>query len=125
MYPGTCSSPGLVNGVLTTGSDGHALFTGLIADDSTQYRLVELSTLNGKELLSEPIELGTLPLPDGTEGPTREVEIVNSTEFYLPRTGGHGFTPLSILLALCALGAAHILRKRDAQELQLNKEETP
>ena len=123
VYPGTCSSPGLVNGVLITGSDGHALFTGLIADDSTQYRLTELSTLNGKQLLSEPIELGTLPLLDGTEGPTREVEIVNSTEFYLPRTGGHGFTPLSILPALCALGAALILRKKYAQKL--NKEETP
>ncbi|MFR3174991.1 MAG: collagen binding domain-containing protein, partial [Acutalibacteraceae bacterium] len=47
---GGCDSPGLENGVLTTGEDGIAAFTGLQVDNQTVtilYRLTEVSTQDG------------------------------------------------------------------------------
>lgn len=115
VYPGTCSSPGLADGVLSTGSDGYARFTGLIADDSTRYRVTELRTQNGKQLLAEPREIGTLPLPTDAVGPTHAVEITNTSVFRLPLTGGHGFWLIPVTMTACAIGIAAVLlwkRKR-------------
>ena len=113
VYPGTCSSPGLADGVLFTDSTGQAQFTGLLADNSTCYRLIEVRTQGGKQLLSEPIDLGPLPLPTENEGPTREVDLTNAAVFRLPLTGGNGFALFPPLLASSAMGiAAVILQKR-------------
>lgn len=113
VYSGTCSSPGLCEGVLTTGEDGHAVFSGLLADDSTLYRVTEVSAADGHTLLTEPFVLGTLPLPSGETGPTREVNVTDGSSFRLPMTGGNGFAAFSIAMMLPALTAAWVfLRKR-------------
>ena len=113
VYHGTCSSPGLREGVLTTGEDGHAVFSGLLADDSTLYRVTEVSAADGHTLQTEPFVLGTLPLPAGETGPTREVNVTDGSSFRLPMTGGNGFAALSFAMMLPALAAAWVfLRKR-------------
>lgn len=113
VYPGTCSSLGLVDGVLATGSDGYARFTGLIADNSTRYRLIELRTQDGMLLSAEPVDIGTLPLPTDAVGPTRDVEVSNTSVFRLPLTGGRGFWLIPVTTTFCAIGiAAVLLRKR-------------
>ena len=50
-----------VNGEITTGSNGKAEFTGLLADGTIYYRVVEVSAPDGYQLLAEPIYVGTLP----------------------------------------------------------------
>ena len=49
------------NGELTTGNDGKAEFTGLLADGTIYYRVTEVRTPDGYQLLEEPIYVGTLP----------------------------------------------------------------
>lgn len=112
VYPGTCTSSGLSAGVLTTGADGHAVFTGLIADNSTLYRITEIHAPNGKTLLAEPFVVGTLPLPTGETGPIRDVTVTDGTAFRLPLTGGNGFAVQPIVLGLSALVAAWVIIRR-------------
>ena len=112
VYPGSCSSPGLNAGVLTTGEDGHAIFTGLLADNSTLYRITEVSASDGHTLLTEPFVLGTLPLPTGETGPVREVHVTDGSTFRLPQTGGNGFVALPIMMTLIAFTAAWIILQR-------------
>ncbi len=121
VYPGTCSSPGLSEGVLTTGEDGHAVFSGLIADASTIYRITEVSAADGHTLLIEPFILGTLPLPTGETGPTREVNVTDGSTFRLPMTGGNGFSALPITMVLTALVASWVfLRRKEIDGTQLS-----
>lgn len=114
VYPGTCSSPDLCEGVLTTGDDGHAVFSGLIADDSTLYRITEVSAADRHTLLTEPFILGTLPLPTAEAGPTREVDVTDGSTFRLPMTGGNGFAAIPLTMILSALAAAWVLLRRKA-----------
>ena len=59
---GGCDSDGLgSDGSLTTDSNGVAAFTGLLADGTVFYRVTEISTPDGYQLLTENILVGTLP----------------------------------------------------------------
>ena len=49
------------NGELTTGNNGKVEFTGLLADGTIYYRVIEVHAPDGYELLKEPIYVGTLP----------------------------------------------------------------
>lgn len=57
---GTCTSSGLMDGTLTTGSDGTVTFTGLYP--LHMYRLTEVSTQSGYQLLTDVVFEGTLSL---------------------------------------------------------------
>ena len=61
---GGCTSAGLTDGVLVTGEDGTALFSGLcisIGDNHIYYRLTETAVPEGYALLTGPAFEGTLP----------------------------------------------------------------
>lgn len=109
---GGCTSAGLSNGKLTTGTNGIAKFEGLRADGVILYKLTETSTRNGKTLLTEPVYEGTLPA-DGDSDPVYDISytVADGTVFRLPATGSNGFAyiPLAIV---CLIPAAITMRRR-------------
>ena len=104
---GGCTSQGLTNGQLTSGSDGIVTFTGLRADKSIQYRLTETRAPAGTSLLKDPIYVGTLPAA-GETGDEYEYDIsfsiVNNKVTTLPQTGGTGLLlPVAAGFALAGM----------------------
>ena len=92
---GGCTSESLSDGRLITGAEGTAIFDGLLSDKRTLYRVTEIATINGYVLLTEPVELGTLPRT--TEESTVydvAVSVSNSPTYLLPMTGGTGLWPV-------------------------------
>ncbi|MFR3629908.1 MAG: SpaH/EbpB family LPXTG-anchored major pilin [Acutalibacteraceae bacterium] len=125
---GGCDSPGLENGVLTTGEDGIAAFTGLQVDNQTVtilYRLTEVSTQDGTVLLGDILFEGSLPASiDGEKVADVTITAVNGRNFELPGAGGGGFPflPFGVFLAVTALCAAFfILSERGKQIMKKTK----
>ena len=112
---GGCTNEQLSNGILVTDRDGLAVYPGLalsLGDRVLHYRLTEVRTQDGMQLLSEPAFEGTLPY-NGAEAIT--VTAVNSESFTIPETGGRGFVMTS--LGVFAAGSAAmtlllVLKKR-------------
>lgn len=100
---GGCASPELdEKGCLTVGEDGSLSFTGLYP--VVYYRITEVETPNGYQLLKDPILVEKL-LPETNF--EKSYRVVNNDMFTLPKTGGNGFVavliPAGFLLALsCA-----------------------
>ena len=92
---GGCTSESLSDGMLITGSKGIAVFDGLRADKNVHYRITENATVNGYVLLTEPVELGTLPR-ENEDNPIYDVSVTvnNSPTYLLPMTGGAGLWPV-------------------------------
>ena len=92
---GGCTSESLSDGMLITGDDGIAVFGGLRAGDGILYRVTEIATVNGYVLLTEPVELGTLPR-ESEESTIYNVSVTisNSPTYLLPMTGGTGLWPV-------------------------------
>ena len=101
---GGCTSFGLTNGQLISGSDGKAVFTGLRADGSTIYRVTETRAPQGYSLMADPLYVGTLPVAvsDANIADSETVDgtvytyslYITATDnpiYRLPETGGHGF----------------------------------
>lgn len=112
---GGCANEQLSNGILVTDRNGLAVYPGLaltLGDRVLHYRLTEVSTQNGKQLLPEPAFEGTLPY-NGAEDIT--VTAVNAQGFVIPKTGGRGFvmTSLGVFAAgSAALTLLLVLKKR-------------
>lgn len=106
---GTCTTVGLTDGKLTTDATGIITFTGLHPE--MQYRLTEVATADGYQLLADYAYEGGIPL----DTLTVSLKIVNTPVFTLPATGSKTLVlmPLSIILALgmCAGAIALINRK--------------
>lgn len=103
---GGCTSESLSDGMLITGDDGIAVFGGLRAGDGILYRVTEIATVNGYVLLTEPVELGTLPR-ESEESTIYNVSVTisNSPTYLLPMTGGTGLWPvLSAGFAAACMG---------------------
>lgn len=103
---GGCTSEGLSDGMLITGADGIAIFDGLRADKNVRYRITEIATVNGYVLLTEPVEIGTLPR-ESEESTIYDVSVTvsNSPTYLLPMTGGTGLWPvLSAGFAAACIG---------------------
>ena len=114
MTPGSCTSAGLKNGKLVTGSDGLAAFTGLCLETDSGpilYRLTETETRPGYSLLAGPAYEGPLP-----EGEAHDVTLtaVNMPEFQMPMTGGRGFgfTIVGVFVALLSAAALLVLLRK-------------
>lgn len=112
---GGCDSPGLVDGVLTTGEDGIAAFTGLQVDNQTVtilYRLTEVATQDGHILMQNIVFEGSLPTQiNGEKVADVTITAVNGRNFELPGAGGDGFPflPIGVFLAATALCAAFFI----------------
>lgn len=103
---GGCTSESLSDGMLITGDDGIAVFGGLRAGDGILYRVTEIATVNGYVLLTEPVELGTLPR-ESEESTIYNVSVTisNSPIYLLPMTGGAALWPvLSAGFAAACMG---------------------
>ena len=97
---GGCSSAGLAaDGTLTTGADGKAVFSGLLADNAVFYRLTEVQAPEGCQLLAESVLVGTLPQYAPEEMYDISYTVTDSAVFNLPRTGSHGFAWLPFTVA--------------------------
>ncbi len=105
---GCCTNDNAVDGVIQTGADGWAEFTGLAVNNqlfNIRYRVTEVKTWVGYELLAAPVFDGYLT-SDQTE---REYAAVNHPTFQLPMTGGFGFTAAGIGFGLSLLAALLLL----------------
>lgn len=116
---GSCTSAGLTDGILVTGEDGLALFSGLsisIGEKHIFYRLTEVAAPEGYTLLSEPAFEGELPL-DGSRDIT--ITAVNSPQYVLPFTGSQGFPTVTfgLLLAELAFSAVVFLFQKKRREV--------
>ena len=125
---GGCDSPDLENGILTTGEDGVAAFTGLQVDNQTVtilYRLTEVSTQDGNILIGDILFEGSLPASiDGERVADVTITAVNGRNFELPGAGGGGFPflPFGVFLVVTALCAAFfILSERGKQIMKKTK----
>ena len=119
---GGCTSEGLSDGILITGDDGIAIFDGLRADKNVRYRITEIATVNGYVLLTEPVELGTLPR-ENEDKLIYDVSVTvnNSPTYLLPMTGGAGLWPvLSAGFAAACMGLFLIIvsknKRRDCMQ---------
>jgi len=111
-YPreGTCSSPGISDGKLTSGEDGMVTFEGLYP--ASQYRLTETKAPEGFQLLKDTAFEGSIPLG---EEMIVELTVVNVRIFEMPETGSKSLILMPVSLALaCGLCAAFLfLNKRN------------
>lgn len=119
---GGCTSEGLSDGMLITGDDGIAVFGGLRAGGGILYRVTEIATVNGYVLLTEPVELGTLPR-ENEDNPIYDVSVTvnNPPTYLLPMTGGAGLWPvLSAGFAAACMGLFLIIisknKRRDCMQ---------
>lgn len=105
VVPGGCTSPGLQNGVLVTDEDGNAVFSGLFTSIGTSrilYRLTELETLDGYQLLSEPVFEGALKIGEEIDV---SFTVVNTHTYVLPPTGSIGYCLMTAVAGVFAVGA--------------------
>ena len=105
---GGCISEGLENGILTTGEDGCVAYTGLAVNTQygkVMYRVTELETLPGYEMLTDAIYVGEL----AGDKVDLAFTVVNHKSFDMPMTGSKGFTASGIGFGLCVLAALFIL----------------
>ena len=122
LTAGGCSSPGLTDGQLTTGTDGKITFTGLRADGSVRYRLTETKAPPGMNLMGESIEIGSLPV-ESKKTNAEDTEVFDGKAFHytlgitatdnyqyrLPETGGsHAFLLVSLTMTLMCVPAITI-----------------
>lgn len=100
ILAGGCSSEGLDDsGCITTDDSGMAEFTGL--SPMVQYRISEVATPNGYQLLKEPILVDKLTPEQNYEAAYR---VVDNYVFNLPKTGASDFLYLPICIAIAFTG---------------------
>ena len=100
---GGCSNPDIVDGSLTTGTDGllewDNLYPGL------QYRLTETKAPEGFKLLTETAFTGTIP----TDTLSVELTVVNARTFTMPETGAVSGAVLRVLGLAAAISCLCML----------------
>ena len=108
---GKCTTPGIQNGILVTGSSGTISFQGLAV--GLHYRITEVKAPNGFQLLGDYAYEGMLT----ANGEVITLNVVNAPVFTLPHTGSRSMIGISAGLGLClltCLGAVYFLRKKES-----------
>ena len=103
---GTCTSPNIVDGKLTSGEDGLVVFDGLYP--SSYYRITEVSAPEGFQLLEKPAFEGKI----SQDNANLEISmtVVNARIFTLPQTGSRSLIMTGVSLGIaCALCAALLI----------------
>ena len=107
---GGCTTEGLTNGRLVSGTDGLVTFSGL--HPTLQYRLTETATKDGYQLLKGYAYEGSLPAEHDL---TVTLAVVNAEIFTLPKTGSNALTimPAALVLSLsiCMVSIVAIRKK--------------
>ena len=110
---GSCTSAGISDGVLTTGEDGKVTFNGLQVKNqnvTVLYRITEVRTKNGFQLLGEPLFEGTLPQDvNGTPQQDITITAVNGHQFELPAAGGNGMQTAALGTIFTVIGLLGLL----------------
>lgn len=107
---GKCTTPGLKNGILVTGSSGNVSFEGLAL--GVYYRITEVKAPNGFQLLGDYAFEGMLNFKDEVI----TINVVNTPIFTLPHTGSHAMFGVTAGLTLCLLtciGAVIYLNRKE------------
>ena len=105
ILAGGCSSEGLDDsGCITTDDSGMAVFTGL--SPMVRYRISEVATPNGYQLLKEPILVDQLTPEENYEAAYR---VVDNYVFNLPKTGASDLRYLPICIAFAFTGLFLVL----------------
>ena len=95
---GGCTTNGLKDGKLLTGSTGLVEFSGLYP--TLQYRLVETKTNEGFQLLKDPVMVDDLTVNEDLHIILR---VINFHEFTLPDTGVNDFRWMALAVTLCGI----------------------
>ena len=99
--------------MLTTGEDGKVTFSGLQVKNqnvTVLYRITEVRTKDGFQLLGEPLFEGTLPQDvNGTLQRDITITAVNGHQFELPAAGGNGMQPAAIGMVFAVIGLLGLL----------------
>lgn len=103
-----CSSAGLANGKLTTGSDGIAKFENLPAIPTMRYRLTEIKAPEESALLADSLYDGTLPL---TGDYSLSLTAVDGRLWGLPATGENGIWLITVAVATFFLTSVTLLKQ--------------
>lgn len=127
IQAGGCTSSGLSDGQLTTGSSGNVTFSGLRADSSILYRLTETQAPVGHSLLGSPLYVGTLPVEISGEAADSEtvdgvtycytlyVTATDDPIFRIPETGGAGFAWLPLFMGFMTMPYIYVKRKDERE----------
>ena len=103
-----CSSAGLANGKLTTGSDGIAKFENLPAIPTMRYRLTETKAPEESALLADSLFDGILPL---TGDYSLSLTAVDGRLLVLPATGENGIWLITVAVATFFLTSVTLLKQ--------------
>ena len=103
-----CSSAGLANGKLTTGSDGIAKFENLPVIPTMRYRLTETKAPEESALLADSLYDGTLPL---TGDYSLSLTAVDGRLLVLPATGENGIWLITVAVATFFLTSVTLLKQ--------------
>lgn len=103
-----CSSAGLANGKLATGSDGIAKFENLPAIPTMRYRLTETKAPEESALLADSLYDGTLPL---TGDYSLSLTAVDGRLLVLPATGENGIWLITVAVATFFLTSVTLLKQ--------------
>ena len=103
-----CSSAGLANGKLATGSDGIAKFENLPAIPTMRYRLTETKAPEESALLADSLYDGTLPL---TGDYSLSLTAVDGRLLVLPATGEDGIWLITVAVATFFLTSVTLLKQ--------------
>lgn len=117
VLAGSTTAEDLAEGMLTTTDAANpVVFTDLLCDGNTKYRLTEVKTPDGYTLLAESIFEGYLPVVDDDGEKTFDLAYVvtNNSTFVLPKTGSYGFVipALASGIGLAGIGGLWLLKKR-------------
>lgn len=111
VVKGYCSSAGLTDGKLVSGTDGMVRFEGLHPE--LYYRLTETKAPDGLQLLADYAYEGMLPIEKDL---TVSLKVVNAPVFTLPETGSNTALLLPISLVMClavCIGTLVFLRRKE------------
>lgn len=110
---GSCTSEGISDGVLTTGEDGKVTFNGLQVKNqnvTVLYRITEVRTKNGFQLLGELLFEGSLPQDvNGTPQQDITITAVNGQQFELPAAGRNGMQSAATGMVFAVIGLFGLL----------------
>ncbi|MBQ3258587.1 MAG: hypothetical protein IJA67_14435 [Oscillospiraceae bacterium] len=108
---GGCTASEVSEGKLITDANGYVSFTGL--HPQLHYRVTEISTLEGYQLLTDFAFEGTLSADNDFEV---ELQVVNCPVYQLPMTGGNGLQYFSavgnILMGVAVFTFNQSMKKR-------------